>query len=412
MDPHYHPLLFIALVAVLAPLFNELSLRLRIPGVVLEIVGGILIGPQVLGLVRPEGAVVELARVGLCFLFLLAGMEINLSRLRGPPLGLASCGWVVSLALALGAAYLLQALGLALPPLLVALALTTTALGTLLPILRDAGELSREFGVLTIAAGAMGEFGPLLLLSLLPLEDHTTVRRAEVMAGFVLIAVVAGLVALLVYRGRFLEMLSRHFHKTSQLPVRFALLLVAVLSVVAVELGLEVLLGAFAAGIIIGVVTRGENMEPFHHKLDGLGFGFLIPIFFVVSGVRFDLHALLSSPTSLLCVPLFLVLFLVVRGLPTLLYRRQLRGRDRLALAFYSASALPLVVAITEVGVSTKQMAPELAAALVGAGMISLLVYPQLALTLRPGAPSLAEGKVEPNGKLPEEGRVRLFGLS
>src|SRR5262249_43691250 len=128
MDSHYHPLFFIALVAVLAPLFNELPVRLRIPGVVLEIVGGIIIGPQVLGLVRPEGAVMDLARVGLCFLFLLAGMEINLSRLRGPPLKLASYGWVVSLTLALGAAYVLQAFGLALPPLLVALALTTTAI--------------------------------------------------------------------------------------------------------------------------------------------------------------------------------------------------------------------------------------------------------------------------------------------
>jgi Kef-type K+ transport system membrane component KefB len=164
-----------------------------------------------------------------------------------------------------------------------------------------------------------------------------------------------------------------------------------VLAVVAVELGLEILVGAFVGGMIIGLITRGEEMEPFRHKLDGIGYGFLIPIFFVVTGVRFDLKGLLASPTSLLCVPLFLILFLLLRGLPVLLYRRELAGRDRVALAFYSASALPLIVAITEVGVATEHMTPTIAAALVGAGMISLLVYPQVALALRAGVPMTEE---------------------
>lgn len=387
MDAHYHPILVIALIAVLAPLFNELPVRLRIPGVVLEIACGIVVGPQVLGLVRAEGVVELLGRVGLCFLFLMAGMEIDFSRLRGRPLTLASCGWVLSLAGALGAAHLLQALGLVQATLLVALALTTTAIGTLLPILRDAGELSRDFGMLTLAAGAMGEFGPLLLLSLLPVEGHTAEGRAIVLVGFVLIAVVSSLLVVNVRTPKIVGMLGRHLHKSSQLPVRLAVLLVAILSTVAMEMGLEVLIGAFAGGMIIGMITRSEEAEPFHHKLDGLGFGFLIPIFFVVSGVRFDLEALLGSTTALLCVPLFLALFLLARGVPVLLYRRHLGGRDQLALAFYSATALPLVVAITEMGVRTRQMTPEIAAALVGAGMISLLVYPQLALALRSSAP-------------------------
>jgi Kef-type K+ transport system membrane component KefB len=351
--------------------------------VVLEIALGIVVGPQVLGLVRAEGIVETLGRVGLCFLFLMAGMEIDFPRLRGRPLRLASCGWVLSLALALGAAYLLRAVGLIQAPVLVALALTTTAIGTLLPILRDAGELSRDFGMLTLAAGALGEFGPLLLLSLLPVEGHTTEGRAAVLVGFVLVAAVAAVLVVRARTPRVWGLLGRHLYRTSQLPVRLAVLLVAVLSAVAMEMGLEVLIGAFAAGMIIGTVTRGEEAEPFHQKLDGLAFGFLIPIFFVVSGVRFDLKALLGSTTGLLCVPLFLALFLLARGVPVLLYRRHLGGRDRLALAFYSATALPLVVAITEVGVATHQMTPEVAAALVGAGMISLLVYPQLALALR-----------------------------
>ena len=384
MDAHYHPFLVIALIAVLAPLVNELPVRFRIPSVVLEIACGIVVGPQVLGWVRLDSVVETLGRIGMNFLFLLAGMEIDFSRLRGRPIRLAGCGWLASLTLALGAAYLLQALGLALPPLLVALALTTTAIGTLLPILRDAGELSRDFGMLTLAAGAIGEFGPLLLLSMQPVEGHSTVHQAIVMIGFALVAIVTALVVLRVQPPKFVEMLGRTLYKTSQLPVRLAWLLMAALVVITMELGLENLIGAFAAGMIVGMVTRGEEAEPFRHKLDGLAFGFLIPIFFVVTGVRFDLKALLGSTTSLLCVPLFLTLFLLARGLPVLLYRRQLGGRDQLALAFYSATALPVVVAITQVGVSTHQMTPEIAAALVGAGMISLLVYPQLAMALRP----------------------------
>jgi Kef-type K+ transport system membrane component KefB len=340
----------------------------------------------VFDLVRPNPVLDFLAQLGMTMLFLLAGMEIDFSRVRGRPINLACLGWVVSLALALAAASGLWALGLKLPVLLVALALTTTAIGTLLPILKDAGELSREFGVFTLAAGALGEFGPLLVLSLLPLEDRSTATQALVIAGFVAVAFVT---ALLVLRGRtprIAGLVWKQLHKASQLPVRLALLLAAVLVVVAIEFGLEELIGAFAAGMILGMVARGEEAEEFHHKLDGIGFGFLIPIFFVMTGVRFDLAALLGSTTSLLCVPLFLVLFLVARGLPAVLYWRVLNGRDRLALAFYKSAALPLVVAIVEIGVETHQMPPEIAAALVGAGMLSLLLFPKIAMAMRPPA--------------------------
>lgn len=389
-----HPFLVIGLIAVLAPLVSELPLRFRVPGVVLEIVLGIVVGPQVLDLVRPDAAIGALWSVGLCFLFLLAGIELDFRRMRGRPIQLAVGGWVLSFALGFGAAMLLNLLGLIGPPLLVAVALTTTAIGALLPILRDAGELTRQFGTLTLAAGAMGEFGPLLLLSLVPLTAEQTFEgNALVLVAFVAIAVAAAVVAVRVQPPRFVVMLRRHLHMTSQLPVRLAVLLTAGLVVAAGELGLELLIGAFAAGLIVGVVTRGEEAEPFHHKLDGLGFGFLIPIFFVVTGVKFDLKALLGSGEALACVPLFLGLFLVVRGLPVYLYRRELGGRDRLALAFYSAAALPVVVAITEVGVATRQMDHGTAAALVGAGMISLLIFPQVAVALRahaatPGEPA------------------------
>ena len=247
------------------------------------------------------------------------------------------------------------------------------------------------------------EFGPPLVLSLLPLEAGQSLgRNALVVIAFAVVTVVAAVIVLRVQPPRFIALVKHHLHKTSQLPVRMAVLLVAALAVFAVELGLELLIGAFAAGLIVGMVTRGDEAEPFHHKLDGLGFGFLIPIFFVVTGVKFDLNALLGSTTSLLCVPLFLGLFLLVRGVPVLLYRRELGGRDRLALAFYSATALPVVVAITQLGVATKQMEPGLAAALVGAGMISLLLSPQIAMALRAGSEQAPVPGTEPDAKPPE----------
>ena len=402
MEPHYHPILVIAFIAVLAPLIHELPLRFRVPSVVLEIAFGIMVGPQVLGWVKAEGVVEALWTVGLCLLFLLAGIEIDPSRLRGRPIQLAIGGWVFSLVLGLGAGFGLYLLGLVGAPVLVAVALTTTAIGALLPILRDAGELDRKFGVLTLGAGALGEFGPLLVLSLLPLRASQSFEgNALVVVAFAVVAVVAAAVTFRVQPPRFVRLLKRHLYKTSQLPVRLAVLLTAAFVVMAAELGLELLIGAFAAGLIIGMVTRGEEAEPFHHKLDGLGFGFLIPIFFVVTGVKFDLNALLGSPTSLMCVPLFLGLFLLVRGLPVLLYRRELGGRDRLALAFYSAAALPVVVAITELGVATGKMEPSIAAALVGAGMISLLIFPQIAMTLRVRG-HLAEGEPKHESKTHE----------
>ena len=193
---------------------------------------------------------------------------------------------------------------------------------------------------------------------------------------------------------RFLAILKLHLYKTSQLPVRLAVLLLAALAVFSMELGLEFLIGAFAAGLIVGMVAKGEAVAPFNHKLDGIGFGFLIPIFFVVTGVKFDLIALLDSAKSLLCVPLFVALFFLVRGLPVCLYRAELGGRDRLALALYSASALPVVVAITQIGVATGKMQPGIAASLVGAGMISLLVYPPIATALRSGVKLAQEHSV------------------
>ena len=336
------------------------------------------------------------AALGLSFLFFLAGMELDFARLRGRPLLLGLTGWAFSIALALAATFTLHAAGLVSDPLLVGITLSTTAIGTVLPILREAGELETEFGRFFLGAGGIGEFGPIVLFSLVITGDQGVAVRSGLLATFVLVAVVCATLARRLHPPRVIEVLSRSLQSTSQLPVRLSMLLLASLVVLADTLGLDILLGAFAAGSLVGLVARGPGAQPFHQKLDALGFGFLIPIFFVMSGSQIDLHALLASPSSLARVPLFLLLFLFVRGVPSLLYRRDLGAPERRLLALFSATTLPLVVVFTDIGKATGRMLPENGAALVGAGILSILLYPLIGLSLRargrPDRPIAAEG--------------------
>lgn len=384
---HPHALLVVLFVAALAPLFHELPIRLRMPLVVLELLFGFAVGPQGLDLVANEGGLRTLSALGLSFLFFLAGLEIDFHKLRGRPLALGAAGWALSIALALALALGLRAAGIVADPLLVAIVLATTAIGTLLPILREAGELDTPFGRFVIGAGAIGEFGPIVVLSIVLTTDERGIAlRTGVMVTFLAIALACAAVALRVRTPRAIEVLSRTLQTTSQLPVRLSMLLLGALVVLADVLDLDILLGAFAAGSLVGLVSRGPDAEVFRQKLDALGFGFLIPIFFVTSGANLDLHALVASPDALARVPLFLAAFLVVRGAPVLLYRRDLGARERALLALFSATTLPLVVVITEIGKETGRLTPESAAALVGAGILSVLLFPLLALSLRGSA--------------------------
>lgn len=381
--PHPHSLLFILLAAALAPLIAEVPLRLRPPLVVLELLLGMLVGPQGLNLVASEGAIPTLSALGLSFLFFIAGMELDFSSLRGRPLQLGIAGWLLSIALALALAYALRSMGLVAEPLFVAVALTTTAIGTVLPILRDAGERDSDFGRLVLGAGALGEFGPIILFSLLTADDVGLGRQTELLITFALIAVACAALALRVRPPRVVALLARSLHSTSQLPIRLAILLLGGMVVLAGLFDLNLLLGAFAAGSLVGVVARGPEAEPFRHKVDALGFGFLIPIFFVVSGTQIDVADLVANSDSLVRVPLFLALLFIVRGAPCLLYRG-IGVRDRLCLALFSSTTLPLVVVITSIGSAGGQMLPANAAALVGAAILSVLIFPLIALLLRP----------------------------
>ncbi len=383
LAPELRSLFIIFIVAALAPLVAELGGRF-LPVVVAEILLGILIGPEVLDFAQAEGLVTFMSTLGLIMLFFLAGLEIDFERIRGQPLKLGAWGWALSAAFALSFAAALEARGLVISDLLIGIALCTTAVGTLMPILRDSGELATPFGPFVLAAGAAGEFGPLLLMSILLTTGSTPIEVIALLIVFTLMSLGAGWLALRARPSHVIVTIEKTMRTSAQLALRMSLAVLFGLAYMAYELGFDVILGAFAAGLVVGLVTKGEEAEELRLKFEGIGFGFLIPIFFIVSGMNFDLDALFSSVSAILRLPIFLVLFLVVRGLPALLfYRGTLARNDRAALAFYTAAALPLVVAVTTIGLETDRMTPETAAALVGAAIVSVLVYPLVALGFR-----------------------------
>ena len=374
-------LALIALAAVLAPLVAELLRRfIAVPEVVLLIIFGIILGPFVLNIAHSNSIVTALSDFGLTYLMFLAGTEVDPATMRKGHAPRAVLSWVVSLLIALVFGALFHASGLVLDSVVVALCLTTTALGTLLPILRDAGVLETAFGPTILSVGAIGEFGPIVAVALL-LTQREAGLTILLLALFIGVAVIAALLAVQVRPPGFVLLLRRHLYSTSQLPVRISFLLVILLADLALKLSLDVLLGAFAAGVVVRLFIPEEDKEQVNSKLEAIGFGFLIPIFFIESGINFDLHALIRQPHVLLRVPVFAVVFLITRGLPTLVFfRRVLSKAQAQALAILSAAGLPLIVVITTIGVGEHKMKPQNAAALVAAGMLSVLVYPILGL--------------------------------
>jgi Kef-type K+ transport system membrane component KefB len=380
-----HSLLLIFTIAAVAPLLCEWVPRIRLPLVVLEITLGILVGPQVLRWASVGPTIEALSRFGLAALFFLAGFEIDFPAIRGRPITMALFGWLASFVVCLGAGFGLQGLGIVDSGLIVGAALATTALGTLMPILRDAKELSTRFGAYAVAAGAVGEFAPIVMIALvLSTGESEHGGSLLLMILFSAITIVGALVALKYRPPRLVVLLQQKMDTSAQLPVRLAILVLASLVILARNLGLDSILGAIAAGVLVSLASPGHYGETVHRKMDAIGFGFLVPIFFVTTGLQYDLNALITSQLALVQLPMFLVLFFVVRGLPALLLGHgDLDLRSRVALGFLSATELPLVIVIAEIGVKSGELKPETAASLVGAGMASVLLFPLTALTLR-----------------------------
>jgi Kef-type K+ transport system membrane component KefB len=362
------------------------------PVVVLELVLGIVIGPQVLDFAHSSDFIDFFSNLGLGMLFYFAGYEIDFERIKGTPLKLGALGWALSVGLAYGIGGLLALAGIVVSFLYTGSALATTAIGTLIPILKDSGGLKTRFGTYLLAAGGAGEFGPILLVTLV-LTTASPVHEAAILLAFVFLALGVALASVrLAWRGW--PAFEKTFEASSQLAVRITVVLVFGLVLLASQLGLDVLLGGFVAGMITRAALRGHELHVFESKLTAVGFGFFVPFFFITSGLEFNLDAL-GSAEALAKMALFFVLFLIVRGAPAmLLYRKILSATERRALAFYSATELPLVVAITAIAVDAGKMRTSTSAGLVGAAILSTLIYPFIGMALQKRA--MAEQGEEP----------------
>jgi Kef-type K+ transport system membrane component KefB len=384
-------LAIVAAIAFLVPLGLGLAPAVRIPSVVLEIAAGILIGPAVLGLVEVDLPLRVLALLGLAFLLLLAGLEIDLDRLRGPRLRSSAAGFVVSLAIALGVALGLYASGLVEAPLLVAIILSSTSLGVVIPVLADAGQAETTLGQLIIAGSSIADFGAIILLSLFFSGDSSSVWSTLLLiGGFVALVVATGVaLAEVEHSSRLSSALIRLQDSSAQIRVRGAFLLLVGLVVVAQLFGLEVILGAFFAGAMLKLLDRDEIMthSGFHTKLQAVGFGVFIPFFFITSGMQLDVRAVLAL------VPVFLVALLLARGLPAVMYRPMVGERCTLAAGLLQATSLPFIVAATGIGMELGLLSPAVGAAMVVAGLLSVVLFPLAALTiLRGGKPAAPDG--------------------
>jgi Kef-type K+ transport system membrane component KefB len=383
---HFTNLLIVVAVGLLAPLALGFFPRLRLPAIVLEIVLGIVIGPSGLDWVKPDLPVSILALVGLAFLLFLSGLEIDVKRLRGPILKLTGVGFALSFAIAIILGLGLKAGGLVKSPLFVAIVLVSSSLGVIVPVMKDSNNASSSFGQLVIAAASIAEFGAIILLSLFfSGKGSTSTAGTLILLGmFGLTVVLVGVAIAGAERSISLSRVLRRLQDTTaQIRVRAAFVLLIGFTALADQVGLATILGAFAAGALLSTIDRDDMTHPqFRLKLEAAGFGVFIPVFFVASGLRFDLNALFASASTVARVPLFLIAIYLARGLPAIVYVRLL-GRSRSVIAgVLQATSLTFVVTATQIGLQLGVVTQATAAGLVAAGLLSVVISPALALAL------------------------------
>ncbi len=379
--PDAGSLVLVLAAASVGAILSRLHHRIVLPTVVLEIALGILIGPEGLDLAQVDSHIDFLADLGLVFLFFFAGLELVEQRVARLSLIRGTIGWGISLALGLAIGLALHLAGLDSAAWLLGVALSTTALGTLVPILADAGLLPTPLGSAVLGVGVAGEFWPIVVISIFLTGAYGAVTETLLLFAFGAVVLVAAAASLRARPPGVVRVLQQTVHTTGQAAVRLSVFILAGLVFLAIEVGFDFVLGAFAGGLVVGLALDSPEAAPVRMRLEGVGFGFLIPIYFVVTGMTFDLDSLLT-PTGLGLAALFLGLFVVVRGTACLVWLRDLGPRRTLSLALCAATGLPLIVAIVGIGTDRGAIAADVGTSLIGAGMISVLVLPLLATAI------------------------------
>jgi Kef-type K+ transport system membrane component KefB len=384
-DVEFLNLLGILVIAVAAPLIAAVLPGARVPAVVLEIGLGIVVGPHGLDWLRPDLAVQVVALLGLAMLLFLAGLEVDVRAWRGGLLWVILVSYGCSLAVGYAAGWALRPFGWIDHPLLLAVTLSATSLGLVVAVLKDADLLGTPLASVTIAAASLADFAAVVLLSILFSTDgRSAAAKLSLLALFaVLIGAVIVAAAASARNMRLSSVVVSLQDGTAAIRVRSAVALMVAFVVLAEKVGLESILGAFLAGAAVAALDRDSTSHPhFRLKLESLGYGFLVPVFFVTSGMRLDVTRLVASPEDLLRVPVFTLALLAARGLPALLFRRRLGQRVTVAAGFLLATSLPFIVTASQIGMLTGRLSEITATTLVCAGLVSVLVFPAVAIAL------------------------------
>jgi Kef-type K+ transport system membrane component KefB len=379
--PHLGWLVIVLAASALAAILSRVHGRIVLPTVVLELVLGILIGPEALDWAQADAYITFLSKLGLAMLFFMAGLEVIEKKVPHRALMRGTQGWFVSLVVGLVVGYTMHGLGMDASGWLLGIALTTTALGTLVPILSDAGLLARPVGRAVLGTGVSGEFWPIVVISVFLTGTYGATTEILLLIAFLIVVAAGAATALRARPPRVVRVIQETVHTTGQAAVRLSLLALGALVLLASDSGFDPVLGAFSAGIVVGLALDSPHGAVVRARIEGIAFGFLVPIYFVVTGMNFDIDSLLTA-TGLAVAALFLGLLVVVRGASALLWVRELPRRETAGLALLGATGLPLIVAIVGIGTERGAITEKLGASLIGAGMISVLVLPLVAMAV------------------------------
>ena len=400
----FFSLLLITLLAVIVPVVLSRLHIVRLPIVVGEILAGIVIGQSGFNLVQKTPTLDFLAEFGFTFLMFLSGLEVSFGMLShslrdgkkrfhagGPiPLAFLNFGFTLLLATAIG--FALKHFGMTRNGILMGLILSTTSLGIVVPILKERGMNATPYGQLVLVSSLLSDFATLLLLSLtIGVISHGF--GFEILFFLVLLAAFLAAARLGQWAKRIpglLRMIDELSHATGQLRVRGAFALMVILVALAQALGVELILGAFLAGAITSLLG-GDDKTPLREKLDAIGYGFFVPIFFIMVGANFDLRALLSSSSALLLVPILIVAAYVVKFLPALVFLPANGWRKTFAAGALLSSRLSLIIAASAIALKLELVSPATNSAIILLAIVTCTVSPVLFNKILPAKGSAAQ---------------------
>ncbi|EFR31311.1 cation:proton antiporter [Eremococcus coleocola] len=384
MTEMFISLMIIAGISAFTPIVARIIPKQIVPETVLLIVAGAILGPNMFDLIKADSnAITVLSELGCAFLFLLAGYEINPRVLtaKDGKKGLAT--WAVSLLIAfILTSFLPQLASGTQGKIATALLFTTTALGALMPILKEEGIMDTVIGDKVIAYGTWGELATVLAMAVL-LSTRATWATGLILGLLVIICLWISFIAnkAVEHDTRLYNFIEAKAKTTSQSMVRLTILLLILLVAFSAVFELDIVLGAFAAGFVLRYISPADNKD-LEEKLDGIAYGFLVPLFFIVSGAHIDLAAVLKYPILLVVFILGLVLIRAIPIVVSLSLEKDKEDRldihNRFSVAFYCTTALPLIVAITGIAQRAGLMQADIASVLVAAGALTVFVMPLL----------------------------------